>query len=251
MEQKNYEVRAGQFLAPPGFEHWILKFDGLGEDKELGISTQYGRIEYAYHLMAHAAGMQLSESRLLEENGRAHFMTKRFDRENNNKSHIQTLCAMAHLDYKQRGTHSYSQFFTTMQALKLKPAAFSEAFRRMAFNVLALNRDDHTKNISFLLSEGKEWELAPAYDITYAYNPKGEWTYQHLMSVQGKFSGITKRDLLLHADMFRVAGAKTILNQVTDAVRDWDRYAREAKLAESERMRIALQIKNELKEFLT
>ena len=148
------EIRAGQFEVAPGFEHWLIKFDGMGADRELGVGQDYGRIEYAYHLMARAAGIAMLPSRLLEEHGRAHFMTKRFDRDGNTKHHIQTLCAMAHLDYRQRATHDVSQLFLTMDRLELAYPAKEEAFRRIAFNVMAANCDDHTKNVSFLLREG-------------------------------------------------------------------------------------------------
>ena len=152
------ELHAGQFDVASGFEHWILKFDGLGKDKELGSPQGYGRIEYAYYLMADAAKIDMAESRLFEEHGRAHFMTKRFDRDGNKKHHLQSLCAIAHLDYKQKATHDYNQFFQTIDALKLGPKAMEQGFRRVAFNVMAKNCDDHTKNISFLLPEGGAWQ---------------------------------------------------------------------------------------------
>ena len=201
------ELHAGQFDVASGFEHWILKFDGLGKDKELGSPQGYGRIEYAYYLMADAAKIDMAESRLFEEHGRAHFMTKRFDRDGNKKHHLQSLCAIAHLDYKQKATHDYNQFFQTIDALKLGPKAMEEGFRRVAFNVMAKNCDDHTKNLSFLLPENGAWRLSPAYDLTYAYNPKGEWTYQHLMAVNGKFSHITREDFAIVADRFGIGAA--------------------------------------------
>jgi len=196
------EIRTGQFDVDPGFEHWLLKFDGIGKDHELGEPQGYGRIEYAYHLMATQAGIDMSPCRLLEEGGRAHFMTKRFDRDGNIKLHTQTLCGMAQLDYKAKGVHDYSQFLGAMRRLKLGTAAFEQAFRRIAFNVMASNCDDHSKNISFMLREGGHWDLAPAYDLIYAYNPKGEWTFQHLISVNGKFNDIGRGDLLTLADRF-------------------------------------------------
>ena len=193
---KSNEIRPGQFDIAPDFEHWLLKFDGMGADRELGGSQDYGRIEYAYYLMARAAGITMSPCRLLTENGRAHFMTRRFDRDDNRKHHIQTLCALQHLDYNQKATHDYNQLFITIGQLGLDYSAREEAFRRMAFNVMAANCDDHTKNISFILCEGEKWQLTPAYDLTHAYNPKGEWTHQHLMAVNGKFADITRSDLL-------------------------------------------------------
>ncbi|MEI7832313.1 MAG: type II toxin-antitoxin system HipA family toxin [bacterium] len=232
------EIRAGQFEVADGFEHWLLKFDGMGSDRELGGSQDYGRIEYAYYLMATAAGINMSACRLLEENGRAHFMTKRFDRDGNRKHHLQTLCAMAHLDYKQRGTHDYNQFFLTIKRLQLGYHALEDAFRRMAFNVMAANCDDHTKNFSFLLREGGGWELAPAYDITHAYNPESEWTYQHLMAVNGKFTGITRADMLAVADRFGIGSAAKILTQVSDAISAWPDFATQAKVSQREVDRI-------------
>jgi len=228
------QIRSGQFDAAPGFEHWLLKFDGVGKDAELGGSADYGRIEYAYHLMAQAAGIRMSPCRLLEESGRAHFMTKRFDRDVINgqtlRHHMQTLCAMSHLDYKQRATHAYAQLFMTIAQLNLGDDAIGQAFRRMAFNVMAKNCDDHTKNFAFRLKQDGAWELAPAYDVTHAYNPKGEWTYQHLMSVNGKFSGITRADLLAEADRFGVRRPQDALKEVRAALDNWPEFARQAGL---------------------
>jgi serine/threonine-protein kinase HipA len=229
------EVRSGQFDAAPGFEHWLLKFDGIGKDAELGSGAEYGRIEYAYHLMAVAAGIDMSPCRLLEENGRAHFMTRRFDRNiaggHTVKHHVQTLCAMDHLDYKQRATHAYAQLFMAIARLKLGDAAVSQAFRRLAFNVMAKNCDDHSKNFAFRLKQGEPWQLAPAYDLTHAYNPKGEWTYQHLMSVNGKFSDIKTADLLVEADRYGVRRSRDLLADVRAALADWPSFAKQAGLS--------------------
>lgn len=232
-------VRAGQFDQPQGFEHWLLKFDGLGRDTELGASQDYGRIEFAYFLMARQAGIAMSECRLLEENGRAHFMTRRFDRDGNSKHHLQTLCAMAHLDYKQRATHSYDQLFQTIQQLNLGYEALEEAFRRMALNVMAANCDDHTKNFSFILRQGEPWSLAPAYDITFAFNPRGEWTYQHLMSVNSKFQGITRADLLAVAGRYGLGSAPRVLREVHDAVASWPEFAAQAQISPTQIKHIA------------
>lgn len=229
-----HEIRTGQFDVQPGFEHWLVKFDGVGVDERLGVSQDYGRIEYAYHLMARAAGIAMSPSRLLEENDRAHFMTKRFDRDGNAKYHVQTLCGLAHLDFRQKATHDVSQLLLVIDRLKLGYPALEEAFRRVAFNVMAANCDDHTKNVSFLLRQGGAWELAPAYDVTHAYNPKGEWTYQHLMSVNGKFAGITRADLLLVADQFAIGTAARVLQQVDEAVSAWPDFARKASVSSAE-----------------
>jgi serine/threonine-protein kinase HipA len=240
---KTDEVRSGQFDAAPGFEHWLLKFDGVGKDHELGTGEGYGRIEYAYSLMAKAAGIAMSPCRLLEENGRAHFMTRRFDREvvrgETRKHHVQTLCAMNHLDFRQRGTHAYAQLFMTMAKLTLADEPIGQAFRRMAFNVMARNCDDHTKNFAFLLKQGGSWELAPAYDVTHAFNPKGEWTYQHLMSVNGKFQGIAREDLLEEAERFGVRRPREILAEVRSALESWAECAQKAGLEPSLRDRVA------------
>lgn len=232
------EIRAGQFDVQSGFEHWLIKFDGVGTDERLGASRDYGRIEYAYSLMATAAGITMSPCRLLEENGRAHFMTKRFDRDGNAKHHVQTLCGLAHMDFRQKATHDASQLLQAIDRLGLDYAAKEEAFRRVAFNVMAANCDDHSKNVSFLLREGGAWELAPAYDVTYAYNPKGEWTYQHLMSVNGKFDGISRTDLLAAADQFGIGTAPRVLEQVAGAVASWADFAKQANVSAPEVRRI-------------
>ena len=232
------EIRSGQLPADPGFDYWLLKLDGVGKDHELGTGGFYGRIEYAYYLMAKAAGIEMFESRLLEENDRAHFMTRRFDRQNGSKQHIQTLCAMQHLDFKQRGTHDYNQYFQAITALRLPETALEEGFRRMVFNVLAANCDDHTKNLSFLMDESGKWQLAPAYDVTHAYNPKGEWTYQHLMSVNGKFQDITRADLEAVGDRFLIPGYRRIIKSVSEAVGRWPEFAGAAGLPPAEIQRV-------------
>lgn len=228
---KTSEIRSGQVNVPPEFEHWLLKFDGMGLDKELGATQDYGRIEYAYYLMASKAGIQMSPCRLLHEHKRAHFMTQRFDRGlNNTKHHVQTLCAMDHLDYKKKSTNSYEQFFMVMKQLKLDYQSFGQAFRRMIFNIIARNCDDHTKNVSFLLKENSNWELAPAYDVTFAHNPKGEWTHQHLMAVNGKYKDFTIKDVMTFADRFGIGDAKQILAEVSHTIQMWPTFAKEAEL---------------------
>lgn len=237
------EIRSGQFKADEGFEHWLLKFDGMGEDKGLGKGQHYGRTEYAYALMAKAAGIQMSPCRLLFENGRAHFMTKRFDREGDAKHHVQTLCAMEHLDFRQIGVHGYAQAFMAISHLKLGRDALDELFRRMAFNVMARNCDDHTKNLAFLLKRGEPWTIAPAYDVTFAYSPSGPWTHQHLMGVNGKFNGITRADLLLEAERFGVRQPEGLLGDVAAAVRSFDAFAAEAELPAGRRDEIRSQFR--------
>jgi serine/threonine-protein kinase HipA len=220
-----------------------LKFDGVGKDFELGTGADYGRIEYAYYLMAKRAGIIMHECRLLEENGRAHFMTRRFDRDivdgQTIKHHVQTLCAMDHLDFKQRATHAYAQLFIIVSRLNLGDAALEQVFRRMAFNVMARNCDDHTKNFAFLMKQGENWEFAPVYDVTHAYNPKGEWTYQHLMSVNGKFKDIERADLLEEAERFGVAKADDLLNEVRSAIEGWSELVKDAGLSDTASARLA------------
>jgi serine/threonine-protein kinase HipA len=231
------QIRSGQFEMATGFEPWLLKFDGVGKDFELGTGGDYGRTEYAYYKMATQAGIRMSSCRLLEENDHAHFMTRRFDRDviggKTVKHHTQTLCAMAHLDYKQRGTHAYSQLFMTIAELKLGDDAVRQAFLRMTFNVMARNYDDHTKNFSFLYKRDEGWELAPAYDVTHAHNPRGKWTYQHLMSVNGKFDEITRADLLAEAERFSVPRAEQLITDVRTALENWAEHAQSAELSQS------------------
>jgi len=242
-DRKAQQIRSGQFDLAPGFEPWVLKFDGVGKYPELGTGAEYGRIEYAYYRMATEAGIVMSECRLLEESGRAHFMTRRFDRDvvkgQTIKHHAQTLCALNDLDFKQRGTHAYAQLFMVLAQIGLGDDAISQVFRRMALNVMARNCDDHTKNFSFILKQGRSWELAPAYDVTHAYNPKGEWTFQHLMSVNGKFKDITRADLLAEADRFSVRRANDLLADVRAAVENWPSHAKEAGLTQTTSDKVA------------
>jgi serine/threonine-protein kinase HipA len=223
------ELRSGQVPADPGFEHWLLKFDGMGADRELGGSGNFGRIEYGYSLMARAAGIDMSECRLLEEGGRAHFMTRRFDRlAHGEKVHVQTLCAMAGLDFRQIGTHDYGQLFLLLYQLGLGPESRGEVFRRMVFNVAGANCDDHTKNFSFVLRQNGVWALSPAYDVTHAYSPTSRWTRQHLMAVNGQTTRITRADVLEVADRFAVPGVSDIMAEVLDAVEQWPAFAQRA-----------------------
>lgn len=228
------EIRSGQFNVAEGFEHWLLKFDGVGKDLELGSSKDYGRIEYAYYKMATMAGITMSPCSILEENGRAHFMTKRFDRNGNQKIHMQTLCAMTHLDYKQLATHDYAQLFLTIDQLGLGYEAMEEGFRRMAFNVMSANCDDHTKNFSFILEKWGNWQLSPAYDVTHAYNPQGVNVHQHLMSVNGRFKDITRKDLLEVANRFGIGTASKVLKDIAQAIDHWPGVAQAAGVDDNE-----------------
>jgi len=237
------EIRSGQMAVPPGFEHWLLKFDGMGRDSELGATQDYGRIEYAYHLMARRAGIEMMESRLLLENGRAHFMTRRFDREDGDvRHHVQSLCAMDHLDYRKKGANAYSQLFSVAVRLNLPYQDKEEIFRRMAFNAMVRNCDDHTKNFSFRLRQGRPWELAPAYDVTFAHNPLGEWTNRHLQSINGKFEGFQRGDFLAEAERFGVGTAKRVLEQVRTAVGEWPTFAEKAGLPQTATRSIERQL---------
>lgn len=225
------DVRSGQVPSDPGFEQWLLKLDGVGADLDLGESADYGRIEYAYSLMAKAAGIEMTACRLLQEGGRAHFMTRRFDRvDGGAKVHIQSLCALAHLDFRLVGAHDYAQLFEFVERLGLGPEAAAEVFRRMVFNVAAANCDDHTKNFSFLLPEGGTWRLAPAYDVTHAHNPQSYWTAQHLMAVNGQIRDIDRSDLATVADRFEVPDATAIIDAVIDAVDSWSDCAKQASV---------------------
>jgi len=222
------EIRPGHSMPGAGERSWLLKFDGVGVDRQLGESQQYTRIEYAYSLMARAAGISMTETRLLSENGRRHFLTLRFDREAGARHHLQSLCGLNAVDFNLRGTNDYAQLFTTAAGIGLTEAERTEIFRRMAFNVAAANHDDHSKNHSFLLPAQGRWQLSPAYDITYARDPQNVWLRQHLMSVNGRFSDITRADLISVADRFAIPGAKSALSAVDDALSSWPQYATEA-----------------------
>ena len=227
------EVRSGQIEAGAGFDYWLLKFDGVtsNRDRELDDPKGYGAIEYAYHLMAKAAGVAMSECRLLEENGRRHFMTRRFDRlEGGAKQHMQSLCALAHFDFNQPGAHSYEQAMLVMRQLLLPMVAIEEQFRRMVFNIIARNQDDHVKNIAFLMDRNGTWSLAPAFDVTYSYNPAGSWTSQHQMSMNGKRDGFSLADFRTFAKNAHMTRgrAETIVMEVIDAVKNWRDFAGQA-----------------------
>lgn len=229
------EVRSGQVAASRGFDYWILKFDGVrgNQDKELEDPKGYGAIEYAYALMARAAGITISECRLLEENDRRHFMTRRFDRlEGGEKLHMQSLAALAHYDFNLAGAYSYEQAFQMIRQLGLEMTAIEEQFRRMVFNIVARNQDDHVKNIAFLMDKSGRWSLSPAYDVTYSYNPDGLWTSRHQMSMNGKRDGFTLedfRDCAKSASMKR-GRAETIIAEVNAAIRRWPEFSASAEV---------------------
>lgn len=227
---KTGEVRSGQTIAPKGFEHWLLKLDGVS-DAQFGISHGFGRVEYAYYLMAKECGISMMESRLLEENGRAHFMTKRFDREGSStKHHIQTFCGLNHFDYNNLYGYSYEQLFQTMRTLRLDYQDAEQMFRRMVFNVMATNFDDHTKNFSFRLKKDSKWELSPAYDVCYSYDPNNIWVSQHTLSINGKHSEITKNDLMALASSNNIKNAEIIILEIKEIVSNWNEYSTLAKV---------------------
>jgi serine/threonine-protein kinase HipA len=228
--EKTGQVKSGQTNAPKGFEHWLIKLDTVS-DVQFGESTGYGRIEMAYYLMAKACEIEMMECRLMEENGRAHFMTKRFDRQGGDiKHHIQTLCAMQHYDFNQITSFSYEQLFQTMRLLKLPYPQAEQLFRRMAFNVIARNCDDHTKNFAFRLKQNETWEMTPAYDICYAYRPESEWVSQHNLSINGKRKEITRDDLLIVAKSMNIKKAESIVQQINKTVKNWSNFAEEVKV---------------------
>ncbi len=237
------EIRSGQIAAGEGFEYWLLKFDGVtgNKDKELEDPRGYGAIEYAYHLMAKAAGITMTECRLLEENGRQHFMTRRFDRlAGGEKLHMQSLCALAHFDFNHAGAYAYEQAMLIIRQLGLPMAAVEEQFRRMVFNIVARNQDDHVKNIAFLMNKQGEWALAPAFDVTYSYNPAGVWTVTHQMTLNGKRDGFTMADFEACAKgaLMKRGRATAIIDEVTTTVKRWPEFADAAQLPDKWRSQI-------------
>ena len=242
--EKTGEVKSGQTKAPKGFEHWLIKLDGVS-DVQLGNSNGYGRVEMAYYNMAKACGIDMMPSRLLEENDRAHFMTKRFDREGGEvKHHIQTFCAMKHFDYNLVNSFSYEQLFQCMRELKLTYADAEQMFRRMVFNVIARNCDDHTKNFSFILRQDGKWELSPAYDLCHAYRPGSEWVSQHALSINGKRKDITKSDLVVIGESIRCKKASEIVDKINGTVNEWKRFADEVKVKPTLREEITKTLLN-------
>jgi serine/threonine-protein kinase HipA len=239
------EVRSGQVKLPKGFGYWLIKFDGLtgNGDKEGDDKWGYGRVEYAYHLMAKAAGIEMTECRLWNKR---HFMTRRFDRlADGDKLHMQTLGALAHFDFNNPTAYSYEQAFRINRRVVNHAKADEQLFRRMAFNIIAWNCDDHVKNIAYLMDRNGKWNLAPAYDECYAYNPGGDWTSQHQMSVNGKRIGITEEDLIAAASFanIRERKAKVIIDEVKDAVRQWSSFAAQAEVLDEFNTAITKQLK--------
>lgn len=230
------EVRSGQVPAPAGFEYWLMKFDGVADNKdhELADPKGFGAIEYAYSLMAAEAGIEMTQCRLFEEGGRRHFMTRRFDRlANGDKLHMQSLAALAHLDFNDPRAYSYEQAFTTMRTLQLPQDRIAQMFRRAVFNIVARNQDDHVKNIAFLMNRRGEWALAPAFDISYSYNPSGAWTSQHQMSLGGKRDGFSMADLIAGGSIADISArdVRRIVGEITSVVSRWPTFAAEGGVA--------------------
>jgi len=237
------EVRSGQVKAGKGFEYWLLKFDGVSgnKDKELEDPQGYGVIEYAYYLMALECGIDMNESRLFQENGRSHFMTRRFDRlATGEKLHMQSLSALAHYDFNIAGAYSYEQALLVLRQLQLPMQAIEQQFRRMAFNIVARNQDDHVKNIACLMNKAGEWSLAPAFDMTYSFNPSGAWTASHQMTLNGKRDNFTLEDFnacAKSASMKRGRAAK-IVAEVQATVSEWKSFAETAGVPDAVREKI-------------
>lgn len=224
------EVRSGQVTAPAGFEYWLMKFDGVdnNKDRDLADPLGYSAIEYAYSLMAGEAGIEMAECRLFDEGPRRHFMTRRFDRlADGDKLHMQSLAAIAHLDFNQPGANSYEQAFTAIRELDLGQDALNQQFRRAVFNIVGRNQDDHVKNIAFLMDRSGQWRLAPAYDVSYQYNPSGTWTNQHQMSLGGKRDFFSLEDLEAGGKIASLSkrAVREIVGEVTHTVRRWREIA--------------------------
>ena len=248
---KTGEFRSGQLDADEGFEHWLLKFDGVSNnsDTELSDPAGYGKIEYAYALMARAAGITMSECRLHHEGGRSHFMTKRFDRDDTGrKLHVQSLGAMQHFDFNDPSAYSYEQAIMTIRQLGHGLVAVEEQFRRAVFNVIARNQDDHVKNISFLMDRSGNWSLSPAYDVAYAYNPGGMWTRDHQMSMAGRRNDFEQDDILRFAAStgIKKRRALAILDQVSASVQNWSSYANAAEVPPRDVARIESTFRSRL-----
>ena len=241
------DIRSGQIDAGTGYRYWLIKFDGVSGngDKEGEDDPGYTKIEYAYYLMAQKAGITMNECRLYEESGRSHFMTLRFDRdqETGAKRHMQSLGGIAHFDYNLPGAYSYEQAAEVMRRLRISKPEILQLYRRMIFNVMARNQDDHVKNISFLMDRKGQWSLAPAYDVTYAYNPGGIWTGSHQMRIHGKRAGIQQEDLILAGKSMDIGkhDAEQMIEEVRAALNQWPDYAAQAKLSEDKALRISKQ----------
>jgi len=227
---KTHEVRSGQAETPKGFTQWIIKFDGV-TDNQFGVTSGYGRVEMAYYLMALDAGIEMTHCQLLEENGRAHFMTQRFDRlQNQQKLHVQSFCALQHYDFNEINSYSYEQLFETMRILQLPYPEAEQLYRRMVFNVVARNCDDHTKNFAFTMDQNGQWKLSPAFDVCHAYRPGSDWVSQHALSINGERKNISKNDLLQVAKKMNIKKAEQLIKTISGTINKWAQYADQVKV---------------------
>lgn len=231
--KKTGEVLSGQVDAPEGFDYYMIKLDGVTAEAGFRETQNFGRLEYSFYKLVKECGIEMSECSLIEENRRAHFLTKRFDRVNGDKVHMQTLCAVAHYDYRLLRAYSYEQAFNVMRILRLPYSQAQEMFRRIVFNVVVRNQDDHTKNISFLMDKTGKWRLSPAYDIGFSHNPDGGWTSQHQMSINGKYDNITRNDLLEIAKRNNIKEAVEIIDRISTVASGWGAIARECDVPDN------------------
>ena len=250
--RKTGEFRSGQVKVDEGYEHWLLKFDGVSNnrDKELTDPQGFGKIEYAYHLMATEAGIDMSECRLHDEDGRSHFMTRRFDRDGRGrKVHMQSLGAMQHFDFNDPASYSYEQAILTIKDLGLGLDVVEHQYKRAAFNVVARNQDDHVKNVSFLMDRSGTWRLSPAYDVAYSHNPQGSWTRDHRMSLAGKRNDFTHDDLMVFASNagLKPTRARQAIEDVVTSVENWHEHADKADVEQSDVARIEKTFRMDLR----
>lgn len=237
INEKRDHILSGQVPAPEGYQHYLLKFDGVVEHRK-GVQTfgdpiGYGLMEYAYYRMAKACDIEMSPCEILHEGNRRHFMTRRFDREQNQKYHVLTLNGLAHADYKKPGHFSYEQLLAQARQLNLTQKEQVQIFRRMVFNVVSRNHDDHTKNTSFYVDDNFEWALAPAYDMAWSYKPGSEWVARHQMSINGKRDGFSRDDLLTIASLisnFSRKKADNIIDHTISVISQWPQIAAEEKV---------------------
>jgi serine/threonine-protein kinase HipA len=235
--EETREVRSGQLPAPEGFTQWLLKLDGVSRpsDGSLGESKGWGAVEYAYWRMARAAGIEMTESRLLEERGRRHYMTRRFDRpDDGDKLHLQTLGALEHVSYREPGTYSYEQLLLLIRRLGMNTPTVEQQFRRMVFNIVARNQDDHVKNVAFMMDRKGVWSLAPAYDLVFAMDPANAWLNSHQTTLAGKRDGFTVADIRAAAELAGLprGRGRAILSEVTEVVAGWRELAEETGVDE-------------------
>ena len=227
------QVRSGQTKVPSGFTHYLMKFDGVSEHNKnqetFGDPLGYGAMEFVYHLMANKCGVDMMPCRLLHEGNRRHFITQRFDRNKNNKVHVQTLNGLAHVDYKKPGSFSYEELFGIARQLKLSAVEAEQLFKRMTFNIIARNHDDHSKNFAFMLKKDK-WSLAPAYDLAYSYKPGSKWVNSHWMSLNGKRDKFTRSDFYSLEKLSPIFNKKKIdhiIDATIEHISTWHQLAKE------------------------